>query len=1032
MAQNEKNLNDVDDIKSSQNAFSTVHQDQEQSVQTSISVGSFPQEQKSTSSEDIIGQKNIILGNNEVKDNASLPRENGEVFLNSAGQNLRHISANSDQPERFHDLNGTIDLNQSTDSFSSLNINIPHSPVLSEKSFSKMSLTSNASPALPLTSWLGSTGSYMDSKVQSASSIGSSMSMNDFDTSPDSRTSFHGSSATNVIFPITPNLLLEIDDSGYGGGPCSAAATAVLDFVAEVLAVIVSEQLKATQIVENILETVPLYVDSDSTLLFQGLCLSRLMNFLERRLLRDDEEDEKKLDKNRWSLNLESLCWMIVDRVYMGSFPQPVGVLRTLEFLLSMLQLANKDGHIEGAAAGGKGLLSITRGSKQLESYIQAILKNTNRMIMYCFLPSFLISIGEDEFVSSLGFQVGVGIGSLSRVPGDESAIDICTVLQLLVANKRLILCPSNVDTDFVCCLCVNLISLLCDNRQYAQTMAIDVIKYLLLHRRPALEDLLVSKPNQGPSLDVLHEGFDKLLTGSQSAFSEWFRKSEQQINKVLEHCASIMWVQYVSGSAKFPGVRIKGMEVRRKRELGRKFREASKVDQRHWEQMNERRYAVELVRDLMSTELRVIRQDKYGWVLHAESEWQTHLQQLIHERGIFPVRGSPSEPEWQLCPIEGPYRMRKKLMHCKVRIDTIHSVLTGGFELEDPKLVNGKIENTLSTPASDSDSNFNILYEETDERSFYGGDYQEASFRYDDDKLENSGSAQFLWNDDRCSSVNGQSLHSAREFGAKSSVISVPRTESTYARSDLASPRQSSSIRVDGIRSAEDKPEKELHDNGEYLIRPFLEPSEKIRFRYNCERVIGLDKHDGIFLIGELCLYVIENFYIDESGCICEKQSEDELSVIDQALGVKKDVSSSSEFQIRSPSSWSMVVKSLGGGRAWAFNGGAWGKEKICSSVNLPHHWHMWKLDSIHELLKRDYQLRPVAVEIFSMDGCNDLLVFHKKEREEVFKNLVAMNLPRNAMYVSVLSFNPTNILCLKPSSLLRFEMGWVIEILS
>jgi hypothetical protein len=59
-----------------------------------------------------------------------------------------------------------------------------------------------------------------------------------------------------------------------------------------------------------------------------------------------------------------------------------------------------------------------------------------------------------------------------------------------------------------------------------------------------------------------------------------------------------------------------------------------------------------------------------------------------------------------------------------------------------------------------------------------------------------------------------------------------------------------------------------------------------------------------------------------------------------------------------------------------------------------------MWKLNSVHEILKRDYQLRPVAVEIFSMDGCNDLLVFHKKEREEVFKNLVAMNLPRNSMY--------------------------------
>ncbi|KAL0437433.1 UNVERIFIED_CONTAM: protein SPIRRIG [Sesamum radiatum] len=202
-----------------------------------------------------------------------------------------------------------------------------------------------------------------------------------------------------------------------------------------------------------------------------------------------------------------------------------------------------------------------------------------------------------------------------------------------------------------------------------------------------------------------------------------------------------------------------------------------------------------------------------------------------------------------------------------------------------------------------------------------------------------------------------------------------------------------------DEVRVAEDKSDKELNDNGEYLIRPYLEPLERIKCRYNCERVVGLDKHDGIFLIGELSLYIIENFYIDESGCICEKESEDELSIIDQALGVKKDLSCNMDSVSKSSSSWGATLKACTGGRAWAYNGGAWGKEKVCNTGNAPHPWRNWKLDSVHELLKRDYQLRPVAIEIFSMDGCNDLLVFHKKEREEVYKNLVAMNLPRNSI---------------------------------
>ncbi|KAJ6337046.1 hypothetical protein OIU76_006835 [Salix suchowensis] len=486
-----------------------------------------------------------------------------------------------------------------------------------------------------------------------------------------------------------------MNDSGYGGGPCSAGATAVLDFMAEVLSDFITEQIKAAQVIEGILETIPLYIDAESVLVFQGLCLSRLMNFVERRLLRDDEEDEKKLDKIRWTSNLESLCWMIVDRVYMGAFPQPAGVLKTLEFLLSLLQLANKDGRIEKAAPAGKSLLSITRGSKQLDSYINSLLKNTNRMIMYCFLPSFLVTIGEDDLLSCLGSLIEPKKKLPSNSSQEDSGIDICTVLQLLVAHKRVILCPSNVDTDLNCCLCVNLVSLLRDERQNVQNMAVDIVKCLLVLRMAALEDLLVSKPNQGQHMDVLHGGFDKLLTGSLSDFFEWLQSSELMVNKVLEQCAALMWVQCIVGSAKFPGVRIKGLEGRRRREMGRRSRDILKSDQKHWEHVNERRYALEMLRDAMSTELRVVRQDKYGWVLHAESEWQTLLQQLVHERGIIPLQNSSAtdDPKWQLCPIEGPYRMRKKLEHCKLRVDTVQNVLDGQFKLGEADMSKGKYE---------------------------------------------------------------------------------------------------------------------------------------------------------------------------------------------------------------------------------------------------------------------------------------------------------------------------------------------------
>ncbi|CAD6214485.1 unnamed protein product [Miscanthus lutarioriparius] len=927
-ATDERNVHD-DDNGSSKDAFSSLPHDQEQSTKT-LSVTSFPQEQKSSSSEST-GMPNSFETAEAKADDSSnqelstkiLNGEANQMFNNAHDQG--RITASS--------ANGIAESHHATDSPNSVAMNNAGSPVLSE-SFSIHGFI------------------YIWDRPGLV---------------PDLRTNIQGSSAANTLFPINSNLLLDIDDLGYGGGPCSAGATAVLDFVAQILADTISDQLKAALFVENILESMPLFVDIDSALVFQGLCLSRLMNFLERKLLLDDEEDGKKLDKSRWSVNLDPLCWMIVDRVYMGCFPTPLRVLQTLEFLMSMLQLANKDGRVEDAVPPGKGILSIARGSKQLDPYIHAILKNTNRMIMYCFLPTFLKSMGEDDLLANLAFLTETGRSLASKPYQEDYSIDICTVLQLLIANKRLVLCPSNVDTDLMCCFCINLMALLHDKRVTAQNLVVDLLKYLVVHRRQSLEDLLVCKPNQGQQLDILHGGLDKLLTGNTSMFFEWLQSSQQTISKVLDQCALIMWVQYITGSAKFPGVRIKGMEVRRKKEMGRKFRESAKLDARHWEQINERRYNLDLVRDVMSTELRSIK---------SRQIWMDTARR----------------------------KMRKKLEHSKFKIDTIQNVLTSNLGSNGAKMINKEDGELLMTSGSDTMSGLNLLTYDTEQKDLDAVEF--SSFKDEDDIFKGGStiSAPIGWTDDK-SSINEQSLHSATEFGAKSSSLSFHMTESHQGKSELSSPRRAPSVKGTDARTSEDKSEKELLDNGEYLIRPYLEPYEKIRHKYNCERVAGLDKLDGIFLIGELCLYIIENFYIDDSSCICEKGSEDELSVIDQALGVNKDIMGSSESQLKSPSTWGGTAKVLLGGRAWAYNGGAWGKEKLCSSSNLPHPWHMWKLDSVHELLKRDYQLRPVAIEIFSMDGCNELLVFHKKEREEVFKNLIAMNLPRNSMLDTTIS---------------------------
>ncbi|CAN6439603.1 unnamed protein product [Victoria cruziana] len=965
----DRKLNDADDTDSLQPATSCLSNEQELPSRTSTNSGGFPEVQISPSSEDLSGIRNVMPEVRRDERDTSHLHSDRAYFVHAndhISEKGPEVTVGSQEPGvQQNEMHSPL---LQKDSSSSASPSMLDSSAPTKKSNFKVGRSKLTPTIVALASWLGS--GHSSSNAQ-------------------------GSSVADMPFTINLQLLLEIDDAGSEKGPCAASASAVLDFIAVVFADMVTGQSKAAQIIESVLEAIPLYIDMESALVFQGLCLSRLMNFMERRFLCDDEGTEKSLDKNCWSINLDTISGMIVDRVYMGAFPRPDGVLKTLEFLLTTLQFLNKNGCIQEAIDTRKGQLPPTRGSEQIELYIYSLLKSINRMVMYCFLPSFLSTIGENDLLSRIGFQIEQRKSVLANMTeNNTSEIDICTILQLLIAHQRLVICPANLDTDVTCCLTINLICLLQDQRQTVQKMAEDLLKYLLVHRRAVLEELLISKTNHGQYLDVLHGGFDKLLTGSPLAFYDWLQTSETIVKKVLRQCAAIMWAQFIAGSAKFPGVRIKGIEMRRKREMMRRSQEASKRELKHFEQLNERRRELGLVREEMSTELRVFQLDKYGSILHAESEWQRQLEQLVHESGIFPIRSFMNEPQWQICPIEGPYRMRKKLEHCKLQIGSMENILNRLRDLEGA-------ENGVDHPVdfeTDLGSNFPLLSGGNKTKYFDGIECHDSFSKVTEEYNEVPFSAHIGWDDDQPCSKAEPNVGSILELEDKLSSFSIGSAENPKMCSDLGFPEQSSLLSVDKSVDAANKPEKES-DNGEYLIRPFLEPFENIRFCYNCERIIGLDKHDGIFLVGDLCLYVIENFYIDDAGCIHEKESDAKLSVIDQALGVTRDTTGGLDLETSSLVSGGMRVKNLVSGRAWAHAGGAWGMDKVYNSRDMPHVWRMWKLDDVHDILKRDYQLRPVAIEIFSMDGCNDLLIFHKKEREEVFKTLIAMDLPHSSM---------------------------------
>jgi hypothetical protein len=150
-----------------------------------------------------------------------------------------------------------------------------------------------------------------------------------------------------------------------------------------------------------------------------------------------------------------------------------------------------------------------------------------------------------------------------------------------------------------------------------------------------------------------------------------------------------------------------------------------------------------------------------------------------------------------------------------------------------------------------------------------------------------------------------------------------------------------------------------ESDDEDEDQIHRLLESQDQIENIYNCSRVEGMDKRDGLFLICTDNIYIIDDYRRLNSGEIVEVDrsgSEGTWSLANTTT---------------SASSNSLVPQA--------------------SSSGTTHRCRKWAKDYIRDIFKRRYLLQPVAIEIFSNDGRNYLVVFDAAERDEVYQKLAA-----------------------------------------
>lgn len=803
--------------------------------------------------------------------------------------------------------------------------------------------------------------------------------------------------------------------------------------------------------IDAVLDFAPSDVSLDAALVAQGLCLLRVIDVL--------MAEESLREAPKWAPVLDPLSTLLADRVYAGAFAAPGACRQVLEFLLAMLSLANGGGRVEEAPQWhARGRLTRDR-SQKLEAHVQSLLRSVNRLLIYSFVPSLVVDCSQEAARSasfdlevsssasvgraatsetSRSSSLGAG-GNLLPLSSASRSLESSDALRLLVEKQRFVLCAANVDDELTACLCHNLVALLGSTDAALRQVAADAWGCLLTHRRGALEELLSFSNSYGETVEVLSGGFDLLGPGRDTAdFWAWFARPDTaaRIQDVLDQQASPQWMETMSAAAKFPFKSLAALESRRRREAGRRAKDAARTGARLWEAGGRRRVQLDAARGSCLAELRVMRQDKYGLVLHSGHIWHSELTQLVHERGIWPIWGTVGAPlpvRFQLCSTEGPLRMRRRLERCPPRMDRLLSTAfhpaadgappatpaAGGVLLLPQEGGGGPRAPPASSGAGEEDeagvvaagppmdggslpelanTDFHLLAPGVG--ALRPAPLVTSSSLLDKDFLEEEPSAA-----EAIGPANSSTSAPKAGNGDTSSAAAASDSPSTSARdSEAADSPQGHGAGGDALEEAED----EAEDDGSHLIRAYLEPGDKVKARFNCERVVGLDKRDGIFLVGQRCLYVIEDCYLDAQGRIHEKGGSEEASVLDQALGVgtahmmvprgmEEEAEAEDGARSALPGSWAATASAFCG-TAGAGGGGGGGPL-------VGHPCRTWRHDDVHEILKRRFQLRPVALELFSMSGVNDLLVFHLGERDACYKLLTALNLPRNSMLDATIS---------------------------
>merc|ERR1719186_55454 len=299
---------------------------------------------------------------------------------------------------------------------------------------------------------------------------------------------------------------------------------------------------------------------------------------------------------------------------------------------------------------------------------------------------------------------------------------------------------------------------------------------------------------------------------------------------------------------------------------------------------------------------------------------------------------------KWQLDMVEGPSRMRKRLVRDEL------------FYLRYPYKPENKEKPLKYKRPTSHDSQ--LYYEKHHNLYMFEREDRALELEYDDCDIAVQDKAEERTIDEQIREIGFQGLKSAASSNgfSESDPSEVENDDDIETEDGGNDENESEAIDSEKVANSE---QTNVNSSSEPLVEEFssayqsvmrlLENGEKIVSMFRCARIQGLDTIEGILLFGKEHFYVIDGFTI-----VNHREVHD--------------------IDFMPANQYEPIIPTVPGQMP---------RIKPKRTVSK------FAFDDVREVHKRRYLLQPIAVEVFSNNWQNYLLAFPKQSRNKVYQKL-------------------------------------------